>query len=107
MLEVTGMIGRHDDPEVQKTLDRALERIVAAGKTAGALYDNRNVEHYVSLGVRFLFTLVGEWSAAGAASFKENAHRVDGARTRRRPRALGLEPQCCRICGRIWSTGIW
>jgi 4-hydroxy-2-oxoheptanedioate aldolase len=63
-----GMIGRNNDPKVQKTIDETLTRIVAAGRNAGALIvGNRNVAHYMGMGVRFLGGNIQSWLLEGAA----------------------------------------
>ena len=73
-----GHIGNLQHREVQKTLDEAHQRIIASGRTAGALAKNEDVARYVSAGARFLLTASKHWIAAGAAEFKqraEEAHR--------------------------------
>ncbi len=73
-----GHIGDIQNPEVQNTIADTLARIQAAGRTAGSLASNENVEEYASAGVRFLLTTVKPWIAAGAAEFidrSENAGR--------------------------------
>jgi 2-keto-3-deoxy-L-rhamnonate aldolase RhmA len=50
-----GLIGKIGDPKVVETIDATLERIVAAGRTAGTMLPgNEKGEHYTGLGVRFL-----------------------------------------------------
>ena len=68
-----GHIGEISHPEVQKTIDGAFRSIVAAGRTAGALATESNVEHYRELGVRFFLTGVGPWIAEGAGRFMTRA----------------------------------
>ncbi len=60
-------------PEVQDTIDDALARIQAAGRTAGTLANNDTVAKYAAAGVRFLITGVGGWITAGAAEFMSRA----------------------------------
>jgi 4-hydroxy-2-oxoheptanedioate aldolase len=64
-----GHIGDLQHPEVQKTIDDALNRIQAAGRTAGTLAVNNTAATYAAAGVRFLLTPTGPWLAAGAAEF--------------------------------------
>lgn len=64
-----GRIGNWQNPEVQKTRDDALARIQAAGRTAGTLANNSNVESFIKAGVRFLYCPVAPWIAQGAAEF--------------------------------------
>ena len=68
-----GLIGNLTHPDVQNTIDSALARIQAAGRTAGTLTTDATVEKYVKAGVRFLMTGVGGWITSGAAAFKETA----------------------------------
>ena len=68
-----GHIGDIQNPDVQKTLDDAHRRIIASGRTAGALANNEDVGRYVSAGARFLLTAAKHWIAAGAAEFKQRA----------------------------------
>ena len=57
-----GHLGGINHPDVLATIDGALERIVASGRTAGALVTDDNVEHYIGKGVRFMMT---GWQAVG------------------------------------------
>lgn len=63
-----GLIGQPEHPEVQRTREAALRRIVAAGRTAGTtLVGNRRAAHYVDMGVRFLAAALLPWIAEGVA----------------------------------------
>ena len=64
---------RLQHPDVQRTIDDTLARIQDAGRVAGSLANNDNVAKYAAAGVRFLFTSVGGWIAAGAAEFVSRA----------------------------------
>lgn len=64
-----GHIGNVGHPEVQRTIEDTHQRISAAGRTAGALVNNQNVEKYIDAGVRLVFTSAGAWLAAGASDF--------------------------------------
>ena len=68
-----GHIGDMAHPDVQAKIEDALRRIVAAGRTAGTLAMNHNVQHFAEIGVRFFFTVTGPWIAAGANAFKTSA----------------------------------
>ena len=68
-----GHIGDITHPDVRATLDGALKKIVAAGKTAGTLATSENVEHYASLGVKCFMTGVQPWIAAGARDYMARA----------------------------------
>ena len=71
-----GHIGNLDHPEVQDTIFKSLERIQAAGRTAGAMTSNNNVADYVSIGVKFVHTNVGGWLADGASDFKQRVEEA-------------------------------
>ena len=71
-----GHIGDLQHPDVQRTIDDTLARIQAAGRVAGTLANNDNVAKYAGAGIRFLFTSVGGWIAAGAAEFKNLAEEA-------------------------------
>jgi len=64
-----GHIGNHTHPEVQAVIDQALAHIIAAGRTAGTLVNDENVERYLAAGVRFLMTGWTNWVAQGARAY--------------------------------------
>jgi 4-hydroxy-2-oxoheptanedioate aldolase len=68
-----GHIGNAGHPEVQQTIDGAIQKIVGAGRTAGTLATSGNAERYVKLGVRCLMTGVLPWIEAGAKDFMARA----------------------------------
>ena len=68
-----GHLGNPGHPDVQAKLDDSIKRIVAAGRTAGTMALDGNVAHYAGLGVRFFFTGVGPWIAAGARDYVAKA----------------------------------
>ena len=68
-----GYFGNHQHPEVQSVMDDALQRIVASGRTAGAICSNSDVQHFVDLGVKFLFTNTPAWIDEGAGKFMDLA----------------------------------
>lgn len=71
-----GHIGELQHPDVQRTIDDTLARIQDAGRIAGTLANNDNVAKYAAAGIRFLFTSVGGWIAAGAAEFVSRAEEA-------------------------------
>ena len=73
-----GHIGNVGHPDVQEKIEDSLGRIVAAGRTAGTLAMDGNVQHFAAIGVRFFFTVPGPWVTAGANAFKASA--VEGVR---------------------------
>lgn len=64
-----GHISEMGHPDVQKTVDDAIERIHARGRISGTLTNNANVAKYAAAGVKFLFTTAAPWIAAGATEF--------------------------------------
>ena len=68
-----GHIGNMGHPDVQKTVDGALSRIVQAGRTAGMLVNTANVERYTRLGVRALMTSFFPWVQSGVKELAERA----------------------------------
>jgi 4-hydroxy-2-oxoheptanedioate aldolase len=73
-----GQIGNMGHPEVQKTIDAGLAKIVQAGRTAGMLVNTGNVERYTRLGVRALMTPFFPWIQTGLTELGERAAK--GAR---------------------------
>jgi 4-hydroxy-2-oxoheptanedioate aldolase len=68
-----GHIGNMGQPDVQKTIDEAVARIVATGRTAGMLVNAGNVERYTRMGVRALMTSFFPWIQAGVKELGERA----------------------------------
>ena len=64
-----GYIGEANHPKVLETIDRAIEQIVAAGRTAGALVNDDTVEDYINKGARFFFMGWHSWATSGARSY--------------------------------------
>ena len=60
-----GHIGNVGHPDVQRTIDGALTKIVQAGRVAGTLVSTANVERYTRLGVRVAFSVFFPWLQAG------------------------------------------
>ncbi len=68
-----GQIGNMGHPEVQKTIDGAIKKIVEAGRAAGMLVNAGNVERYTKLGVRVVMTSFFPWIQAGVKELVERA----------------------------------
>ena len=66
-----GYLGQMQHPEVQSTVDRAYERIIRAGRVAGGMAPDNNVEAIVEKGVKFLMTSWESWLESGARSYLE------------------------------------
>jgi 4-hydroxy-2-oxoheptanedioate aldolase len=71
-----GHIGDVGHPEVQRTIDGAITKIVQAGRVAGTLVTAENVERYARLGVRLLMTSFVPWIQAGARDLMDRAARA-------------------------------
>jgi 4-hydroxy-2-oxoheptanedioate aldolase len=69
LAQTMGHIGNHTHPEVQTAIDQALTQILAAGKTAGTLVNDANIEKYVAAGVRFFLTPWTNWVMQGAKAY--------------------------------------
>lgn len=65
-----GHIGQVDHPEVQSTIDRAIDQINNAGRTSGTLANDANVERYIANGVKFVMTSWTAWIADGLKGFQ-------------------------------------
>ncbi len=70
LAQTMGHLGNISHPEVQDTIDGALEQIRAAGRTPGTLVTDATVESYVKKGVKFIFVGWAAWLASGAQAFK-------------------------------------
>ncbi len=68
-----GYKGQPGHPEAKAVMEDAYKRIVAAGKTAGAICTSDDVQYYVDLGVQFFLTGTAPWINEGAAKFMESA----------------------------------
>lgn len=73
-----GQIGNMGHPEVQRTVDGAIRRIVESGRVAGTLVTAANVERYTRLGVRVVMTGFFPWIQAGVKDLIDRA--AGGAR---------------------------
>ena len=72
--QTMGHIGNAEHPDVQKAIDEAIAKIVAAGKVPGTLVNDGNVEAWAQKGVKFLMTSWNGWVARGAADFLKKAN---------------------------------
>jgi 4-hydroxy-2-oxoheptanedioate aldolase len=70
LAQTMGLLGQPFHPEVQAVVDSAFEKIIAAGRVAGALTPDNMVEHYVERGVLFLHPGWQGWMMAGARSYQ-------------------------------------
>ena len=72
LAQTMGYIGQPDHPEVQAVMNRSLERIVKAGRTAGALGHESTLPSYLEIGVRFYLTNFNPWLTSGAQRYLAN-----------------------------------
>ena len=73
-----GHKGNIDHPDVVETMNDAYKRIVASGRTAGAICGTGNVTRFLDLGVKLLFTNTPEWLNLGAANFMDVVNNHSG-----------------------------
>ena len=73
LAQTMGHIGNPGHPEVQKAIDDAIAKIIAAGRVAGTLVNDENVSRYLEQGVRFTMTSWNAWVARGGAEFLKKA----------------------------------
>ncbi len=62
-------LGQLDHPDVLRVIDDSIAQIVAAGRVAGALVNENNVERYMDVGARFFLTTWRDWVAQGARNY--------------------------------------
>src|SRR5687768_17738314 len=66
-----GHIGHAEHPEVQAAIDGAIRKIIAAGRTAGMVTNERNRARYVAAGVRFVYGSILRSLQGGAVAFRQ------------------------------------
>lgn len=70
LAQTMGYTGQPNHPEVRAVIDNAVKQIVAAGRTAGNLVADDNLQHYYDLGARFFLTQWTAWAAKGLREFQ-------------------------------------
>lgn len=78
LAQTMGYTGQPNHPEVRAVIDRAVRQIVVAGRTAGGLVTDDNLDHYLELGARFLMTGWTNWVTKGARDFRGRLDRFNG-----------------------------
>jgi 4-hydroxy-2-oxoheptanedioate aldolase len=78
LAQTMGYTGQPNHPEVRAVIDAAIKQIVAAGRTAGALMTEENLDHYQALGARFFMTGWTTWVATGARQLKGRLDQLNG-----------------------------
>lgn len=69
-----GLTGQTNHPDVRAVVDASIATIVGAGKVAGALTNEANLEQTLAQGVRFIGTSWDGWISSAAKRFTERAH---------------------------------
>ncbi len=78
LAQTMGYTGQPNHPEVRAVIDRSIRQIVAAGRTAGALVTDDNLDHYLEVGAHFLMTGWTGWVAKGAAEYRRRLEQFNG-----------------------------
>ena len=71
-----GLIGQHRHPDVLAAADRGYEAILGAGKHAGALVSDDNLDFYLERNIRFLSTQWTQWVGPSAKSFLDRCAKA-------------------------------
>ena len=71
-----GHVGQVGHPEVQETIDRAIQQITGAGRVAGTVVTDSTVEEAIEKGVRFLGINWPVWLTAGAKGYLQKVARA-------------------------------
>ena len=69
-----GLTGQVDHPDVRAVLNASIATIVKAGKVAGALVNDANLDQTLAQGVRFIGTSWEGWISSAARRFADRAH---------------------------------
>ncbi|MFP6678736.1 MAG: aldolase/citrate lyase family protein [Dehalococcoidia bacterium] len=64
-----GHIGNDEHPDVQRTIDESIAKIIAAGKIAGTTVGAHNVSRFRDQGVQFFYTSLNGWIMSGSNEF--------------------------------------
>ncbi|MDA1280199.1 MAG: aldolase/citrate lyase family protein [Chloroflexi bacterium] len=72
-----GHTGDPGHPEVQDALERAIRQIVDAGRVAGTLVNDRNLDKFLSMGVRCVGVPWQLWVKESSEAFIERTKRFD------------------------------
>ena len=71
-----GHLGDVAHPDVVAAVDRATDQIAAAGKVAGAMCWDANVEDRIARGARFLLNTWNPWLDAGARAWLDGVEKL-------------------------------
>jgi 4-hydroxy-2-oxoheptanedioate aldolase len=64
-----GLLGQATHPDVLAAVDGAIEQITGAGRVAGTVVNDSNVESYIEKGVRMVMTSWTAWVATGGRAY--------------------------------------
>jgi len=70
-----GHIGDDEHPDVQRTIDESITKIIAAGKIAGTTVGAHNVGRFRDQGVKFFYTSLNGWIMSGGNEFLKALNR--------------------------------
>jgi 4-hydroxy-2-oxoheptanedioate aldolase len=73
-----GYLGKSRGPEVQGLVKQVVQRVVAAGRNAGTIVDDTNLEEYLDLGARFLRLHAMTYLESGLRRFRDAALQIVG-----------------------------
>jgi 4-hydroxy-2-oxoheptanedioate aldolase len=80
LAQTMGYVGQMYHPEVQKVVSETLRRIVAAGRTAGALAYDTTQEEHLDIGVRFFLASYDHWIRTGAYAYLDKVRKMEKER---------------------------
>ena len=63
-------LGKREHPDVQAVIEKAIRQIVAAGRVAGALTDDSNIERYYDWGAKFFYCNTQDYVAKGLSGIR-------------------------------------
>ena len=66
-----GLLGQYRHPDVLAAADRGYEAILGAGRHAGALVSDDNLDYYLERNIRFLSTQWTQWVGPGTKLFMD------------------------------------
>jgi 4-hydroxy-2-oxoheptanedioate aldolase len=69
-----GLTGQTDHPDVRAIIDDSIATIVKAGRVAGALANDANLQETLAQGVRFIGTSWESWLSSSARSWTDRVH---------------------------------
>jgi 4-hydroxy-2-oxoheptanedioate aldolase len=80
LAQAMGHQGQPEHPDVAEAIDATLKRIVASGRIAGTSCTRDQIDRFVGLGVRFLYTTVDAWLVDGARHYLADVASATAAR---------------------------